>query len=245
MKYFNKMTKSRKLLKYSFVKDKIKKNKDHLKSYKIDLPVKNELDYFYFEMFTTALNNKELLEAKFIDAYDDMRDYWSTLTYQQKQHLINIELLQVKENMPFIKKDEDVQYIPFFDDRMNRIYSNEMVLFELKQYNALRFDFKSQIKNKHFTQEMADPGFTCLKLIKSYDTSYYAYASCINTLFHMNKQEILHSYQFDTNVSDEMLIQIIEYIQSDDEKNLLKYIIEYQLLNEKKCNRINNKLRNM
>lgn len=238
MKFFEKITRSDKLFKNRIVKDKIKTGKNILKNYKIELPLKTEIEYFYFEMFLTALQSKEKIECAFIAAYDDMRDYWNTLTFQQKQHLMRIELQPVMKQLPYIPLNNKKIYLPFFDERLNIVYTDEIVLLELKQYNALRFTFDKYLVKQSLTSEMAESGFTSLNLVKRNEKDYYAYADFNTTLYHFDDKHLIHSYQFDKNVDRHLLQQLCEYIDTQDEKSALVIMMEHELVNQHKRTKI-------
>ena len=86
--------------------------------------------------------NKKKFEDTYMTTYVSMHDYWGTLDYQERKHQMNVDIDQMrKELKSFSYKGEDI-YIPMFDQRMNRLYTQEIVLMELKQYQNLMMSSK-------------------------------------------------------------------------------------------------------
>ena len=223
-----------KLLKCDAVKRFIRENEHYLKRYNIDLVIKKDEDFFYFECLVQTLKNKEQFEGCFVKSYDDMIDYWQTLTYEERKRLINIDIEKVKEEMPFTVRNNQRLYLPCMNERINAIYENEMVLFELKQYNRLRFDCKDMIDQYSLTCEMVSFHFTSLQLVQLDVNGYWAYCPLSSTLYHFIDDRIAESFPFvrfqrEMNELEEWLL----LYQQEDEEACLKMLIEKGWISEK------------
>lgn len=223
-----------KLLKCDAVKRFIKENEHYLKRYHIDLSIKKEEDFFYFECLVQTLKNKEAFEGCFVKSYDDMIDYWQTLNYEERKRLINIDIDRIKEKLPFVVRDQQKLYLPCMNERINAIYENEMVLFELKQYNRLRFDCKDMIDQHHLTCEMVSFHFTSLELAEIDENGYWAYCPLSSALYHFVDDVICESFplvRFQGEINE--LEDWISLYLKEDEEACIRMFIEKGWISEK------------
>lgn len=240
MKTLNKIMKREKieLLKCKSVKTFIKENQEPFRFYKIDCPIKDE-DYFYFESLVHTIQNKETIENAFIKIFDDMRDYWQTLTYEERKKLVNIELHEKIKDLIYVPCGTKRNFLPHIDEKMNRIYEDEMVLFELKQYNALRFDFKHLIQQSQLNQEMVQYGFTSLKFIEGNQEDYMAYCPINQTLYHFKNYGIVNSLTLVGfhEAWDDLKI-FIHLLRNEDENGCCSFLMDKKWVSEKSCRKI-------
>lgn len=214
-----------KLLKCDSVKRFIRENELYLKRYKIDFSIKKEEDFFYFECLIQTLKNKEAFEGSFVRAYDDMIDYWQTLNYEERKRLINIDIDKIKKDMPFVQRDGRRLYMPCMNEKINAIYENEMVLFELKQYNRLRFECKDMIDTDHLTLEMVLFHFTSLAFVKGSEDDYWAYCAVNHALYHFKFGRIEETFPLVLyNKEASELAAWIELYEKDKEASLAMLI---------------------
>lgn len=133
--------------------DKIKRNirrmKETLTKEGLLFVCNNTADYFKMQVMEKALSNKQRLETAYDDARNQLIEIWPTIDYQQRNHLINLELFSLKESMPKFESETGVMImIPFFNELLNSLYHKEMVVFELPQFYKLY---------KQFVKECVDP----------------------------------------------------------------------------------------
>lgn len=231
------------LLKCHEVKDYIKKNRFLLERYSISLPIKNENDFFYFESLVFTLKNKEKLEGVFVSTYDDMIDYWQTLTYNERKRLMNIEIDRALQEMEYVESNGKINYVPCFNDRINEIYKNEMVLFELKQYHRLRFDCKDMIDKNCIDLNMVKSGILSLDYIMGEFLDYWAFCSINKVLYHFKNDKIIQMIplvNFEENLSE--LTSLIEKINESEEIGLM-FLIEKHWISEKAIKKVTKKMR--
>lgn len=231
-----------KLLKCDFVKKFIKDNSLYLNRYNITLPIKKDEDYFYFEALVQTLKNKEVFEGSFVKSFDDMYDYWQTLTYEEKKRMINADLEKNIQNLKYVLIDDKKYYVPVFNDKINSIYEKEMVLFELKQYNKLRFDCKEMIDKYKITLPMIQSYFTSLEYIQGNVDDYWCYCNVNHLIYHFVNsiiEEVFPIIGFNGNIEE--LIEFISYYQND-EISCIQYLIEKKWISEKMIKKMNKKL---
>lgn len=235
MELLNKICKndSIKLLKCDVVKKFIKENSIYLSRYNITFPIKKDDDYFYFEALIQTLKNKEVIEGSFVKSYDDMYDYWQTLTYEEKKRLINADLQKNIQNLKYVGFNDRKYYVPVFNDKINSIYEKEMVLFELKQYNKLRFDCKEMIDHSMVTLPMIQYHFTSLEYIQGNDSDYWCYCKVNQLIYHFVKSKIeevfpLVGFNGDVHELNEFIT-----LYHDDEISCIQFLIEKKWISER------------
>lgn len=244
MELLNKIRKndSVKLLKCDVVKKFIKENGFYLNRYNITLPIKHDEDYFYFEVLIQTLKNKEVFEGSFVKSFDDMYDYWQTLTYEEKKRMINTDLEKSISELKYVIKNEQKYYLPVMNDKINSIYENEMVLFELKQYNRLRFDCKDMIDKNKIDLPMIKYHFTSLEYILGNDNDYWCYCKVNHLIYHFVNSiivEIFPIIEFNGNIDE--LIEFINLYQND-EISCIKMLIDKKWISEKMIKKMTKKL---
>lgn len=222
------------LLKNKEVKKKIRDNAAFLKQYNFSLSMKEDTDFFYFECLLLTLRNKEVFENSFIATFDDMIHYWQTLNYAERKHLVNVDIHQAIQDLKYVDHQGERFYLPCMNNKMNRIYLNEMVLFELKQYNRLRFDCKDMIDKMVIHYEMVRDGFTSLLLVKGNEENFWAYCSINKQLYHFVNLEVVEKVVL-VNCDDQLdtLIDFMDVYENHDEVQTVAYMLEHHLISEK------------
>lgn len=223
-----------KLLKCDFVKKYIKENSLYLNRYKITCPIKKEDDFFYFEALIQTLKNKEIFEGAFVKAYDDMIDYWQTLTYEERKRLVNADLEKTIATLPYVQSEQQKLYLPCMNDKINVIYEKEMVLFELKQYNRLCFDCKDMIDKSNVTFDMVKSNFVSLNYVQGDQNDYWCYCKINHTLYHFNHTLIMDSFPI-VNFNGEVheLCEFIQFYENKDEESSIHLLINKDWLSDR------------
>ena len=219
MELLNKIRKNdwMKLLKCNEIKKFVKENSIYLTRYNISLPIKTDIEYFYFEALVQTLKNKEVFEGSFVKSFDDMFDYWQTLTYEEKKRMINADLEKNIKDLKCIHLNDRKYYLPVMNDKINAIYENEMVLFELKQYNKLRFDCKDMIDKYEITLPMIQSSFTSLEYIQGEELDYYCYCKVNHLIYHFVDSKIVEVFPilgFNGNIEE--LKEFLLLYQTDE-----------------------------
>ena len=87
------------LLKTKDVRSDIQWMKDTFKKEGLLFSCQNSLDYFRMQIINTSLSNKQKLEKAYDQSRNKMIEIWPTIDYQQRNHLMNIELFSLKESL--------------------------------------------------------------------------------------------------------------------------------------------------
>lgn len=236
MKMWNKIKEKEavSILKTSYAKQMIKENQELLNHYHLKFPCNKELDFFIFEIIVFSLKNKETIENAFLKAYDAMHDYWSSLVYTEKNHLIQVELKPMYESLKALKQEDEMIYIPIFDQRLNHIYASQMNLFELKQYDRLRFDLSSISLNYQLSKSAIRFGFTSLKMIYELKEYYYAYCPLNHVVYKIQGENCLAIYGFERCSGDlAELMECMLLLEKENECALLQFLLDHHWLSEK------------
>lgn len=222
------------LLKCNSVKQCIKNDSILISRYQLSLKVNQEDDFFYFQCLTQTLKNKEMLEGCFVRSFDDMYDYWQSLNYNERKHLINRDMEQVTKNLKYVLKNSHRYYVPCMNDKINEIYESEMVLFGLKQYNRLRFDCKDMIDKKSITLEMIQAGFTSLNYLIGDADDFWTYCDINHTLYSFRFQHVQHKIPFVRYEGDGSdLIEWIQAFKEEKEDECVRIMLDHHYLSEK------------
>lgn len=109
--------------------------------------LKTEMDYILMSTIFQSIDNKHKIEEAYILVRDNLAEFWGTLDYSERKRIVNFDMAKTYKSLPsfYSFKDGKTIYISFFDDRMNDIYSEESVMFELKQYHNLFKNYNSFI----------------------------------------------------------------------------------------------------
>ncbi|MBR3840918.1 MAG: hypothetical protein IKM20_07275 [Erysipelotrichales bacterium] len=110
--------------------------------------LKTELDYIMMSTVFQSIVNKMQIENAYLLVKDSLVEFWGTLDYQERKRIVNIDMNKTYEELPHFMslKDGKNVYITFLDSRMNEIYTEETVMFELKQYHSLFLNYKEFIQ---------------------------------------------------------------------------------------------------
>lgn len=131
-----------KLEKHSYYKDRIAKMKAAFQPYGLSCAFKDELAFYDLEIIYESILNKERFEDTYLTTYGQLQDLWEGLDYQERRHQMNVDIDQMRATLHWFPFGQDEIYMPMFDPRMNRLYTHDIVLLELKQYQRFmkRFD---------------------------------------------------------------------------------------------------------
>ncbi len=196
------------LLKTKGVKVEIQWMKDAFKKEGLLFSCKNSHEFFKMQVVKTSLSNKQVLEKAYDQVRNKLIEIWPTIDYQQRNHLMNIELFSIKEALVKFESQTGVWImIPFFNELLNSLYHKEMVVFELPQFYRLY---------KQYAKECVDPiiygiepyraGF-CNAAFVCYDKNRFVlYLDSLKTLYLCTLKETIEYPLYEKSVvSSDML----------------------------------------
>ncbi|PXX76895.1 hypothetical protein [Dielma fastidiosa] len=203
------------------------------KADKLNLPIKSDLEFFYAQFLYRCILSKQAFETVFFKACYEMNDYWSSLNYLEKKRLINIEIDALKAALPYVMRNHKQVFIPMFDERMNDIYRDEMVLFELKQYAQLRYEYASLITQKSLSADVIAAGFTELELIGEAEEQCFCFCKLNHRLYVLSNGQASYSLSLSQCAEPSELAELLPYLIQADERGALQLILSRQWLSEK------------
>jgi hypothetical protein len=221
------------LLKTRQVKSEIQWMKETFKKEGLIFTCQNPHEYFKMQIIKTALNNKQRLEKAYDEVRNKLIEIWPTIDYQQRNHLMNLELFSLKESFcKFESQTGVVIMIPFFNELLNSLYHKEMVVFELPQFYKLY---------KQYSKECVDPaiygiepyraGFSNYKFICFNKTRFVLYVESVKTLFLCNLKECIGYPLYEKcEVSPDVLQRLGECLIEKDADQFLNICVDHALL---------------
>lgn len=206
------------LLKVKTCRQISKQIKTEFMEFSIDIPIKNDLDYFESLIMYEGLKNKQTLETNFENERTDLLDLWDNLSYKERNALI---LLKVQTHIDNCKYFYDVNHnkiiIPFFDELLNALYIHELSIFELEQYFNLYRDFKDKCVHRHyFGLYPYTNGFIPIDLILREEDHVYFYYEPTRSLYCLDKDHNLIKYPLIKTLimDDQVQTELLELAQS-------------------------------
>lgn len=224
---------SENLFKIETCKRQITSMQELFKTNKLNLTIKNDLEFFYAQFIYRCILSKQAFETVFFKSCYEMNDFWSTLNYLEKKRLINIEIDQLKETLPYVVRNDKKVYIPMFDERMNDIYRDEMVLFELKQYAQLRFEYENLIIQKTLSNDVIEQGFTDLMLIGEGENTLFCFCRLNHRLYVLEAGLIKFSLPLSQCENPMELMELLPILMQEDEVQALEVILNHKWLQKK------------
>ncbi|MEG0264714.1 MAG: hypothetical protein RSC93_05740 [Erysipelotrichaceae bacterium] len=196
----------------------------------------NEFDCFKNEILYHSLCNKIAFEECFLKTYVSMHDYWYDLDYKERKHQMNVDIDGMRASLPMFLYQDQCIYLPIFDEKMNRLYLDEMVLFDLKQYGKIRNEFKAYIKIPRYGKALYESKFTSLEFIKEIEDTTWVYARELNRLYCLENDQYKEMFCLNPDKDDAshvQLIKIVELYHENLEIELIDYLIQEMFVDEK------------
>jgi hypothetical protein len=190
------------MLKTKEAKMEIQWMKDTFKKEGLLFSCQNSHEFFKMQVIKTSLHNKQALEKAYDQSRNKLIEIWPTIDYQQRNHLMNIELFSIEETLVKFESQTGVWImIPFFNELLNSLYHKEMVVFELPQFYKLY---------KQYAKECVDPiiygiepyraGFSKAAFICSDKNRFVLYVDSLKTLYLCNLKETIEYPLYEKSV---------------------------------------------
>ena len=225
--------------KNKYIKDKNRQMEITFKKCHLEFKNKGELDFYRNEIIYQGLLNKERIENAYFESKLMMQDYYATLDFNEKVRLINFEVNDVTNQMDYELFNEKKIFIPFFDEKLNHVYREEMALFDLKLYNRYHFEFKEIFKSDLYGTLFYDGKYTCAKKIyEDENGNYVLFAECLKRLLFFRNGQYENHITLINNIDDIHLKTLcINYYMND--KSLFALCLkENNLIREKDYKKI-------
>lgn len=187
----------KKLEKLNAYKEKLKRMQMTFREYGVGCVIKDEWSYYQIEIIYESILNKKKFEDTYLTTYVSMHDFWHDLDYQERKHQMNVDIdLMRRELKSFPYENEDI-YMPMFDQRMNRLYVQEIVLMELKQYHRYIKKFDDVIQKNMYGILPYVYNFTSCLFICGDESYFCIYNPDVNRLYFIENFNCTHTLNFD------------------------------------------------
>ena len=193
---------------------------------------KNEFDFYKNQIKYHGIINKQVIEKAYKEARIKMADYYDVLNYEQKNRLMDYEIkLKLKELKSFTFENQNI-YIPFFDLKMNGIYENEMVLFDLKKYADLMLYYESYMQENLYGYKIYDSCFSSLQYICENEKEAAVYCPKKERLYFLNCFNMEDFISVPKIEKEKMEVLSMDYFNKDIDK-FIDDLFAFSCINEK------------
>lgn len=228
---------NKKLEKVSSYKEKTNTMQKLFKEYGITFQNKDEFSFYQIEIIYESILNKQKFEDTFLSTYVSMQDFWKDLDYQERKHQMNVDIDKMRLELKSFPYEGEEIYIPMFDMRMNRLYRQEAVLLELKQYGRFIRNFDDCIQKNLYGIYPYMYNFSSCLFIGG-DAAYYSiYNPDVNRLYFIKDYECIDTLNFDPNKSEctnfEEMKHIAQLYMDKQEEELANSILAGDLIEDK------------
>lgn len=222
--------------KLSVYKEKLKEMQKIFKEFGIACVVKDEWSFYRIETLYEGIKNKKAFEDTFLRTYVEMHDFWNDLDYQERKHQMNVDIDQMRKELKSFPYEGDDIYIPMFDPRMNRLYTKEIVLLELKQYKRFITKFDDVIKENQYGVLPYIYNFSSCLFVCGDEQFFSLFNPDVNRLYFIENYHCTHTLNFDPvrsgNADMAELHDIATAYMYNDEGLCAQRIVDSMLISE-------------
>ena len=212
----------------NFLKENYKIMKQKYVQYGIDHKIDNDRDFFKMEIIYTSILNKEAFEKHYEKLKNDLFDIWEHFEYQERKQCIDKEMLTVKDrSKKFFSVNGKTIRIAFFDELLNSLYENEMIIFDLPQFFKLEKKFDTRmIDVNEYKAEPFKAGFSSSIFLSEDSNSYVIFSQYTKSLYYIIDNVNYLKFQFDRHKNNEhftidRLLPISEAVLSKNTLNVI------------------------
>lgn len=209
-------------------KKSMRKMSRTLEEFGITIDGKRDIDYFQMEIVFQSLKIKHQFEDIFFEVYTRMCDYWEDLTYLERKKQMNIEIQQLKNNLPCFTFHDEKIYMPCFDERFNHLYNTEIVLLHLKQYHLFITKFANLVQRNLYGKLPYQHNFSSAVCVADREQDFILFHTDMNRfyVFKENRYHCMFPFHIKKTIPDEVVKEMGIAILKNDEKHILKLIEE-------------------
>ncbi len=205
--------------------------------------ITTELGFFNAAILHESLRNKVLFESTYERERKELHDLWPTLSYQERNKLINLKIAEIKVRCRFFKsKLGSTIWIAFFDELLNSLYDREMNIFDLEQYFNLYKNFKNRMIPTEtygiapFVYEFID-----VKAIESDEHRVVFYYDPWKAVYSLNEHQgklTLNKIGFKRNYAytpddNASMVNLMALYEANDQKTLIDGLVISPFVSEK------------
>ena len=218
----------------------VKKMDSFLKPYGILVDGKSDVDCFEKEIIYYSLKTKQQFEDVFFDTYVSMYDYWYDLTYLERKKQMNMEVEKLMAKLPYFMSKGQRIFLPSFDERFNNLYTDEIVLLDLKQYHRYIRTCHQEVKLHPYGAECYKNGFSSAQVLLQKDDGFVLYHSLMHRFYVNKNNKWIKVISFDPKkeCSEEVLHKLATAIFHDEEDKVIDVFLKEELVNKKTKKRL-------
>ena len=223
-------------------KKEIKMLMDMNKMYNLRLNPKSNFDLLKLDVFKHSLETKKTFETEFERIRNEHLDMWDNLLFKERNFIVQCDIAPIKSKLKvFQVENENRVYIPFFDGLLNTLYDRETAILELPQYFKLYNDFQDRlIPIDTYGLQPFIANMSSGRCIAQSTSDIVLYRDDINIFYRYNLTEC-ESYPLWTEkkLESEHIKELADLILNSNEKALLDYCIENELIKPRCIKKIN------
>lgn len=224
------------LLDYKTFRKDFESKQTLLKECAISNDAKTDSEVLHVEMVYHSIAIKQKFEDVFFDTFVHMFDYWYDLTYLERKKQMNMDIERLMETLPYFMEGKQKIFMPCFDVAFNHLYTDEIVLLDLKQYHAFIRTFTKEIKEHMYGVRSFEIGSTSADVILADDQMYVLYHSLTHRLYLYQNDHFVHALSLDpkcTVSQYDHLKELATAFMSEDEDAMIAILNESELISSK------------
>jgi len=210
--------------------------KKALTKYGIQCGFSNDQAFFDLEIIYTSLLNKQTFESLYEKLKNELFEIWQYFEYNERKACIDHEMLQAKlATKYFYNANDKIIRIAFFDELLNALYENEMIIFDLPQYFKLEKVFADKMINVNTYQYRPfEAGYSSCQYLDHNESGYVIFNIYTKSIYVNYYQKGFFQLAFDKHkdlrhFTNETLQMIAKAILSEDEEAIVRSLIESHL----------------
>lgn len=218
-----------------------KKQAALLQEYQINVAMKTDCDIFQCEIILYSIHVKQAFEAVFLDTYVTMFDYWYELTYLERKKQMNLDIERLMDTLPSFMIEDSRIFMPCFDASFNRLYTEEIVLLDLKQYHVFMNTFVDQIHPGLYGVEPYRQACSSAQVLATGSHAFVLYHPLVHRFYHYLDGACVNTLSLDPKndkEEDAAHRELAALFLLQDEDALLQMLVEKDFVHAKMKKRL-------
>lgn len=207
------------------------------------LSITSDLDFFNAMIMIESLKNKRLFESTYERERKELTDLWPTLSYQERNKLINLKITETKKRCRSFTDDQGERiWVAFFDRLMNALYDREMNIFDLEQYFNLYRDYKKRMVpiSTYGLNAYSDTFIDIKVLSKTVDRIIFYYDP-LKALYRLTQKDgvadlrklcLKPDFSFDPK-DQELMVMAMDLLDRSDRSGLIEVLMNAEWVTDK------------
>jgi len=210
--------------------------KKALTKYGIKCDYTSDQDFFDLEIIYTSLLNKQTFEELYEKLKNQLFEIWQYFEYNERKECIDHEMLQAKlMTKYFYNENGKLIRIAFFDELLNALYENEMIIFDLPQYFKLEKVFADKmIKVNTYQYRPFEAGYSSCQYLDHNNDGYVIFNIYTKSIYVFYYQDGFYQLTFDKHkdvrhFTSKVLLTIAQALLNRDEKKVIEALVNSHL----------------